>query len=274
MPYQTPTRAGFLVHTSETDIPGSMIFIPFVFNPSSIEENDSPSYSKENVPGFADPLLQYSSGDGQEISFTLIIEQERLIELAQYVMKVSSVTRSETATQALRDLQRQLTRTLFSSSPNLSEVNINNPDSVRTLFPINADAYIELIRSLIFPRAKPGYNLISASPPPVTLVHGPTVIKGRVTKFSLTRIEFISDDSLDNSIKRREGAGTVLEVLGTDYAEIQVTFSRYDPTNPRIFSQERAMNLQSTFRVSSRFDGVSINSGARERQTGRGYANV
>jgi len=195
------TKGGLLIdEIGETG--RGFVFIPFIFNPLTIEEEDNPNYSIKPIPGYADPWVQYISGSGFYLSFSIIVEKFRIDELLQdnILLDQPSIVNS---------ISFGAFAGVTLSEDDLNELNIYMPNS--------PGLYLEQIRKLTQPRAAKREGFLK-SPPNVTFLFGDSTFKGQVLEFRATK-------------------GWFTPKLQLELAEISLRMIRWNPKFSRRFSQ-------------------------------------
>jgi hypothetical protein len=194
---ETTVKGGFVVELENNEF----FFIPFIFNPEEVEEEDGANYKVQEIPGSADPSVDYVSGKGLRLSCTIIVEQYRIDELYEYIDKNPNKDPVEIAR-----------RNKFAA------VNFTEQDlaTSRTFFPRSPSLYVEQIRKLLFPKKNYEGGFLK-SPPRVTFLFGDGTFVGRVESFNLVR-------------------KLATPKLRLKYAEISIKMIRDQPKAKRFFS--------------------------------------
>ena len=211
MAYKTPRKGGFILELSTSANINQFMFIPFIFNPEELDETDSANYAIHEIPGRADPYIQYISGTGMTMGFNMIIDHERIQEMANYLGKTNRYA-GVAEPQPVIDVFENRYSARFSDFA-LTDDQIRG---LETYIPDTADLYIEQVKKLILPSESDDWT--TKSPPLLTLLFGASTFTGRIKDINVVKYLFYPN-------------------LDTKYAEISISMIRDNPMFPRFFSR-------------------------------------
>lgn len=172
---------------------GEFIFIPFIFNPTTFEEEESDSYTVTTVPGWADPHVMYVGGQASKLKFEMILEQQRMVEMFRKA-------NSNVQLAGLIGNNEGKDKIIHRSFPNIS----SNPKkgAKSTIdFAERVDMYIERIKMIKRPaRTGKAGQLFENAPARVMVVLGPHFSKiGHIDKIGTKYEEFYRDGTLKSA---------------------------------------------------------------------------